>query len=74
MPAIVIVPMRGLELLLFVVRNVMVPGPVPVAPVMIVIHESLGTDVHAHPAVVVIVTAGLVVAFDGLVILVGLIE
>ena len=33
--------------------NVIVPLPIPVAPVPTVIHESAVVDVHSHPGVVV---------------------
>ena len=44
------VPERGIASVLIDIEMTMVPGPVPLAPELIVIHDSLSVAVQAHPA------------------------
>ena len=54
-PAIVSVPVRGVVTVFAATLNDALPGPVPVAPAVTVIHVSLLTAVHPHPAAAVTV-------------------
>ena len=54
--AIVTVPVRGAVPGFAATLSVTVPGPTPAAPVVTVIHVSLLTAVHAHPAALLTVT------------------
>lgn len=65
------VPSRS-EPLFWVTEYVTVPGPVPLAPVSTVIHETFETAVHGHPAGAVTVTGLVLLPFLWIVALVGL--
>ena len=63
-PAIVSVPVRELVLVLAAIEYATVPEPVPLAPDVIVIHDTLLDAVHAHPLVVVTVAVPVVALAD----------
>jgi hypothetical protein len=52
---IVMEPVRDVDPAFAATFSVVLPDPLPAAPVVTVTHESLLTDVHAHPAAAVIV-------------------
>ena len=66
-PAIVIVPLRGLDDRLAATLYTTAPLPLPLAPAVTVIHASLLIAVHAQPVVAVTVTLPLLVDALGLI-------
>ena len=68
------VPVRSPEPSFFVMLNVTVPFPLPVAPVTTVIHEAFDCAVHVQPAPAVTAMGGLVAGFLLKDLLVGLME
>ena len=55
-PAIVTTPERTLDPVFWAIDNATVPGPVPLAPLVTVIHDTPEEDVQVHSPVVETVT------------------
>jgi hypothetical protein len=55
-PATVTPPVRGVVAAFAPIEYVTVPGPLPLAPVLIAIHAALAVAVHAQPEATVTVT------------------